>query len=105
MLLEDRIGWEIYYMDLSTYTQVNGTWGNAPTSGVLIVVEYADTHKEVYMGMDYYYMDPTPKGDINAYLEADKDDYLFLPESGIKIGSWVDQRTWDIVHQDIFGVN
>ena len=104
MQAEDRIGWEIHYTDLSVYTQASGLWGDAPTSGVLIVVECGEKYKEVYMGMDYYYMDPMPSGNVGSYLEADKDDYSFLPASGVKIGNWIDQSTWNTVHENIFGV-
>lgn len=104
MLLEDRISWAIHYLDLSVYTNTSGAWGNAPSSGVLIVVEYAKSHKEVHMGMDYYYMDSTPSGNISGYLEIDKTYYSFLSEANIKIGTWTDIVTWNAVHKNIFGV-
>ena len=105
MNAEDRVAWEIHYMGMSIYTHTSGLWGNAPSSGVLIVVETAlDGHKEVQMGMDFYYMDSTPSGNISAFLEADEDDFSFLPESGIKIGNWTSDAEWCIVHQNVFGV-
>jgi len=101
----NRTGWEMHYSDLSVYTSASGLWSDAPTSGALIIVECFDTgFKRVYMGMDYYYMDPMPSGGIDTYLEADKDDYSALPASGVKVGSWTNQATWNTVHQNIFGV-
>ena len=99
-----RIGWEIHYNDFSVYTEASGLWGNAPSSGVLIIVEDFDDHKTVCMGMDYYYMDPMPSGSIDGYLEIDEDDYSSLPASGIKIGNWTNWATWSTVHQNVFGV-
>lgn len=100
-----RTGWEIHYTDLSVYTNASGVWGNAPTSGTLIVLEYFDNgYKEAHMGMDYYYMDPMPSGDISTYLEADKDSYSSLPSSGVKVGTWADDSIWSTVHNNIFGV-
>ncbi len=104
MLIEDRIRWEIHYADLSVYTQESGLWGDAPTSGVLIVIACAENNKQVYMGMDYYYMDPTPSGSIGDFLEADVNDYTHLPRSAVKIGNWVNKKIWDKIHYDIFGV-
>jgi len=99
-----RTGWEIYYTDLTVYNNASGTWGSAPSGGVLIVVELDNHHKEVHMGMDYYYMDPIPSGTIGHYMEAEKDDYNYLPSSGSKVGNWTDQATWNTVHNNIFGV-
>jgi hypothetical protein len=97
-----RSGWEIYYNDLSVYTDANGSWGNAPTSGVLIVCEcFDDGHKFAHIGMDHYYMDPMPSGGIGSCLETD--EHLSIPESGLKTGSLVDQEVWNIVHVNVFG--
>lgn len=104
MQAEDRTGWEIYYTDLSVYTHASGLWGEAPSSGVLMVVECADDTKQVHMGMDYYCMNPMPSGFIDDYLEADQDNYSGVPASGIKTGNWTDQDTWNTTHQNVFGV-
>ena len=99
-----RIGWEIHYNDLSVYTDTSGVWGNAPTSGVAMILEDFGYYKDVYMGMDYYYMDPMPSGTMGVYLEVDKDDYSSLPSSGVKVGSWTDDAIWKTIHKHIFGV-
>lgn len=98
----DRIKWQIYYAD-STYSSRNGSWIDAPASGVLFVVEFAQRIRQVHMGMDYYYMNPPPRGAIGDFLEVDMDDYVRLSPSTMKMGNWVSEEIWSNVHNDVFG--
>ena len=98
-----RIGWEIHYNDGFIYTNASGTWIDAPSSGISIIVECFDNNKKIaHMGMDHYYMNPTPSGTIDAYDAVDASGYTFLVDNTKKTGNWVDDEVWTIIHNRIF---
>jgi hypothetical protein len=51
------VAWRLYYRDGSTYDSVSGPWDEAPTEGVLVVVENRDGRVTLHMGADHYQLE------------------------------------------------
>ena len=48
--------WRIYYDNDRTYGSDNGSWADAPTEGVIAVVEKIGDKLTVHQGHDFYYL-------------------------------------------------
>lgn len=49
-------GFTIWYADGTTYSDYDGTWENAPSTGVMVVVVYYDSpYRDIIAGGDWYY--------------------------------------------------
>ena len=85
-----ELKWRIYYDDGSTFSNLDGTFEEAPSDGVLGVVEKdADVGRCVYWGKEHYYV--LPDGTIGF---AD-DLGPFLRGLGIiKFGRWTGKKPW-----------
>lgn len=49
--------WCIYYRDGSTYSNDHGSWDDAPSEGVLVVVEDRNGAVTLHMGADHYQLE------------------------------------------------
>lgn len=48
--------WKIYYDDATTFSSEDGTWEQAPSDGVLFVVEWQGDRTLIMSGQDYYFL-------------------------------------------------
>lgn len=87
----DGLKWRIYYDDGSTFSNLEGRFADAPSDGVLAVVEKdPQVGYVVYHGKDYYFKIP----DDGTIGMAD-DLGPFLRRLGvIKFGRWAGRTTW-----------
>jgi hypothetical protein len=80
-------GWRIYYADGSVFTDLEGSWAEAPPFGVQAIV--------------YYHM---PEG---TTMTMDRDIYEYLgTEAGgqpFKMGLWTDGESYWRVHDAVTG--
>ncbi len=97
--------WEIFYDDETVVSDLDVTWTNAPSQGVLFVLEYMENNnKMVHMGMDYYFMRDgtvisTNLNGLHSHLE------LGLGAGAIKFGRWCPNDIWQRVHDVVFPSN
>jgi hypothetical protein len=82
----DRPDWIIYYDDGSTYSSLDGPWGEAPADGVSFVLELAEGRSNPHCGADYYYM-------VDGTVAATGDIGPLLRQLGfIKFGRWTSHK-------------
>lgn len=67
-------GWCLYYGDGSTFSHLNGSWDEAPISGVQ-VLKYL--HSEPYQTLTY-----------------GEDEYRLTAEHSVKFGEWMDDAAF-----------
>lgn len=94
--------WEIYYDDESVISSSGIRWHDAPSRGVLFVLETDEIGKRmVHMGMDYYFM----RNDsiISCHPLALHEHLLLGIDPGaMKFGRWSPNDVWKRVHGKIF---
>ena len=77
------IGWKVYYDNESTFSSLEGSWGDAPCNGIQVLVEfYEDGTKKLHVERDYYILDDGKAygtNNIHPYLDKQK---------VIKFGRW-----------------
>ncbi len=80
--------WQIYYADSSTFSNLDGTWAEAPPFGVQCVVYY---HIPPYKTLDAH---------DGVYVWLGEGDY-----EGIKMGLWMSSegyyRVMDLARQSV----
>ncbi len=96
--------WQIFYDDETVVSDLDMMWEQAPTQGVLFVLEYLDSNKMVHMGMDYYFIRgstiiSTSLVGLHTHLE------LGLVAGTIKFGRWCPDDVWQRVHDVVFPPN
>lgn len=96
--------WTIYYADETVFTSEDGSWGDAPHGGVLIIFERMSEPEKtaVHMGMDYYLW-KAGEG-IVSFGERFLHQHMLLgiDEGAIKFGLWVSNAVWQRVHRRAF---
>ena len=95
--------WTIYYDDETTFSSDDGSWLDAPSQGVQIIMDYMEKTPLSHMGCDYYLMrDDT----IISFSEVHLHSHLELgiaPQT-IKFGRWTNNKNWHRIHDRVFGV-
>ncbi len=96
------MSWEIYYDDETIVNSSGVSWGDAPSDGVLFVLEIGPSGSDlIHMGMDYYFVrDDTI---ISCDLTALHSHMLLGFDSGVvKFGRWAPDDVWQRVYDRIF---
>lgn len=87
----DGLKWRIYYDDGSTFSNLEGRFADAPSDGVLAVVEKdPETGYKIYREADYYFQVP------GSETIGQTDDLgPFLRKTGlVKFGRWTSRKFW-----------
>lgn len=83
--------WAIYYDDGRVFSSEDGAWDDAPTDGVLFVLQKVDDRIVTQSGADYYYLiDDTvaATGDLGPYLRS---------LGTVKFGRWTSHKRYEEV--------
>lgn len=95
--------WIIYYDDETTFGSEDGTWSEAPTDGVQIIIDHIPETPLAHMGSDYYLLRDDV---IMSFSERDLHQHLVLgiDRHAIKFGRWTTHDIWHRVHEKALGV-
>lgn len=87
------IHWKIYYADGSTFSNLDGSWEDAPAWGILgIVIKSKETGWSIVSGGDFYVM--TEDGEIINIDRLGFADYIVNVFRKAKVGRMVGREEW-----------
>ena len=76
------LGWKIWYDNGSAFSSLDGTWEDAPSDGVQVVVEFYPEGEKYYHSRNYFILD-------NGKAYGTNDINPFLRKQGtVKSGRW-----------------
>jgi hypothetical protein len=98
--------WRIYYRGGRTFSADDGSWDDAPSEGVLLVVECLGDRVEFHQGADHYQLEPD-----GTVVMRDVRTLLAMigrwPMSSVKFGQYVSHTEMEGVrrraHEDARG--
>lgn len=82
--------WIIYYDNGFTYSSLDGEWNDAPTDGVLFVLEFQDGRVVPHSGSDHYVL-------IDDTVASTMDIGPLLRKWGVKFGRWTSHKVYEVV--------
>lgn len=82
--------WRIYYDNGTTFDSDDGPWSEAPSDGVLYVIETCDDRVIVHSGADWYF-------EMDDSIIATGDPGPLIRKFGGKAGRWCGHRTYEEV--------
>jgi hypothetical protein len=80
--------WVIYYDDGKTFSSRDGTWAEAPTDGVLFVLEKLGDRVITHSGNDFYI-------EIDGTIAATGDASPLMRRQGWKFGRWTSHKRYE----------
>jgi hypothetical protein len=82
--------WRIYYDDGRTFGSDDGAWSDAPTDGVLFVIEKRGDRVLTHSGADWYFC-----LDDDGTIVSTGDPGPMLRKLGGKAGRWTSHKTYE----------
>lgn len=80
--------WRIYYDDGRTFEDSDGPWSDAPTDGVLFVIEKCGDRIVTHSGADWYF-------ELDGAIASTGDPGPILRKLGGKAGRWTSHKTFE----------
>ena len=86
--------WKIYYADGATFSDLDGSWNDAPSDGVVcVVVTDKDYGRYVLNGLNYYYAQPNGDAEDKAHTN-DIGPQLRAQCPWLKFGVGIAREKW-----------